>query len=38
MVSEVARDLNDNNKRIAIERYQNERRSNRENIEVFDRI
>ncbi len=35
VVLEVARDLNDNNKRIAIERYQNERRTNREKYREF---
>lgn len=35
VVLEIARELNDNNKRIAIERYQNERRSNREKYREF---
>lgn len=32
---EIARELNDNNKRAAIERYQNERRNNREKYREF---
>ncbi|WP_044632060.1 type II CRISPR RNA-guided endonuclease Cas9 [Neotamlana sedimentorum] len=35
VVVEVARELNDNNKRVAIERYQNERRKKREKIRAF---
>lgn len=35
VVIEVASDLNDNNKRAAIERYQNERRTKREKIRKF---
>ena len=35
VVVEVARELNDNNKRAAIERYQNERRTKREEIKKF---
>lgn len=35
VVLEIARELNDNNKRIAIERYQNERRNNREKYREF---
>src|SRR5690606_23951020 len=35
VVIEVARELNDNNKRAAIERYQNERRAKREKIKEF---
>lgn len=35
IVVEVARELNDNNKRAAIERYQNERRAKREKIRTF---
>lgn len=35
VVVEVARELNDNNKRAAIERYQNERRTKREKIRAF---
>ncbi|MDO5665903.1 MAG: HNH endonuclease domain-containing protein [Bacteroidia bacterium] len=35
IVLEIARELNDNNKRIAIERYQNERRNNREKYREF---
>ncbi|WP_338731523.1 type II CRISPR RNA-guided endonuclease Cas9 [Mangrovimonas cancribranchiae] len=35
IVVEVARELNDNNKRAAIERYQNERRKKREKIRNF---
>ena len=35
VVVEVARELNDNNKRAAIERYQNERRAKREKIRGF---
>lgn len=35
VVVEVARELNDNNKRAAIERYQNERRAKREKIKEF---
>src|SRR5690606_6959440 len=35
VVVEVARELNDNNKRIAIERYQNERKNNREKYREF---
>jgi CRISPR-associated endonuclease Csn1 len=35
IVIELARELNDNNKRAAIERYQNERRNNREKYREF---
>src|SRR5690606_34618098 len=35
VVVELARELNDNNKRSAIERYQNERKNNREKYRVF---
>jgi len=35
IVIELARELNDNNKRLAIEKYQNERRNNREKIRTF---
>ncbi len=35
VVVELARDLNDNNKRVAIERFQNERRIKREKIKQF---
>ena len=35
IVIEVARELNDNNKRIAIERYQNERKNNRDKYREF---
>jgi CRISPR-associated endonuclease Csn1 len=35
VVIELARELNDNNKRIAIERYQNERKNNREKYREF---
>ncbi|RLD56117.1 MAG: hypothetical protein DRJ01_15705, partial [Bacteroidetes bacterium] len=35
VIIEVARELNDNNKRIAIERYQRERRDNREKYRQF---
>jgi CRISPR-associated endonuclease Csn1 len=35
IIIEVARELNDNNRRIAIERYQNERRNKREKIRQF---
>lgn len=35
VVIEIARELNDNNKRAAIERYQNERRDNREKYRTF---
>lgn len=35
VIIELARDLNDNNKRIAIERYQNERRNKREKYREF---
>lgn len=35
VVLEIARELNDNNKRIAIERYQSERRNNREKYREF---
>lgn len=35
VILEIARELNDNNKRIAIERYQNERRNNREKYREF---
>ncbi len=35
VVVEIARELNDNNKRAAIERYQNERRAKREKIKTF---
>ncbi|MDR1527418.1 MAG: hypothetical protein LBS46_07100, partial [Dysgonamonadaceae bacterium] len=35
IVIELARELNDNNKRIAIERYQNERKNNRERYRMF---
>lgn len=35
VVLELARELNDNNKRIAIERFQNERRNNREKYRDF---
>ncbi len=35
IVVEVARELNDNNKRIAIERYQNERKNNRDKYREF---
>lgn len=35
IVIELARELNDNNKRIAIERYQNERKNNRANYREF---
>lgn len=35
VIVELARELNDNNKRIAIERYQNERRNNREKYRAF---
>ncbi|MDR1846891.1 MAG: hypothetical protein LBR17_02075 [Bacteroidales bacterium] len=34
-ILELARELNDNNKRIAIERYQNERKNNREKYREF---
>jgi len=37
VVVEVARELNDNNKRIAIERYQRERENNREKYKEFIR-
>jgi CRISPR-associated endonuclease Csn1 len=35
IVVELARELNDNNKRSAIERYQNERKNNREKYRLF---
>ncbi len=35
IVIELARELNDNNKRAAIERYQNERKNNREKYRAF---
>jgi CRISPR-associated endonuclease Csn1 len=35
IVIELARELNDNNKRAAIERYQNERRNNRDKYRAF---
>lgn len=35
VVIEIARELNDNNKRAAIERYQNERRNNRDKYRTF---
>ncbi len=35
VIIEVARELNDNNKRIAIEKYQRERRDEREKIRMF---
>ena len=35
VIVEVARELNDNNKRIAIERYQNERKNNRDKYSEF---
>lgn len=35
IIVEVARELNDNNKRAAIERYQNDRKRNREKYRVF---
>lgn len=35
VILEIARELNDNNKRIAIERYQNERKNNREKYREF---
>lgn len=35
IVIELARELNDNNKRLAIEKYQNERKNNREKIRDF---
>lgn len=35
IVVELARELNDNNKRAAIERYQNERRNNRDKYRAF---
>ncbi len=35
VIIEVARELNDNNKRIAIERYQNERRTKRDKFREF---
>jgi CRISPR-associated endonuclease Csn1 len=35
IVVELARELNDNNKRAAIERYQNERKNNREKYREF---
>ncbi len=37
MIVEVARELNDNNKRIAIERYQRERRDNKEKYKQYIR-
>ena len=37
IIVEVARELNDNNKRVAIERYQKERRDNREKYREFIR-